>query len=95
MPIIRVNQGPKLLKLVEEKYLMIYICMFISFSRKRGEGFSCFIQKGGECFWGEEFLSYACLSPCLCIYICLILYTLLNILLFIIMHELRGSFYEA
>ena len=63
----------------------MHICMF------------CFMQKGEKDFVyarrGEEF--GGCLSPCLCIYVCLALCTLLNILLFIAMHELRGSFYEA
>ena len=63
------------------RILRVYICMHICFVyAKRGEKFSEF---------------YACLSSCLCIYVCLSLCTLLNILLFIAMQELRGGFYEA
>ena len=52
--------------------------------------------KGGEGFWRKDFLVYACfLSPYLCIYICLVLCTSLNTYMFSVMHELRGSFYEA
>ena len=44
---------------------------------------------------GRRFLICMFLSPCFCIYICLVLCTSLNIYLFIVMHELKGSFYEA
>ena len=47
--------------------------------------FSYFIQKGGEVF----------LLPFMHIYLCLMYEHSLNILMFIAMHELRGSFYEA
>jgi len=78
---------------------------------KKGRRFWYFIQKGGESFWvymhicfvyakwGKEFLknfwSLCMLSPCLCIYVCLVLCTSLHIFMFIVMHKLRGSFYEA
>ena len=40
----------------------------------------------------KKILVYACLSPCICIHV----YELsLHIYLFIMMHELRGSFFEA
>ena len=75
----------------------IYACLLhVYFILKKGEkDFLYFIQKGGEGFWREGFLIYACLSPSLCIYICLVLCTSLNIYLFIVMHELWGSLYEA
>ena len=86
----------------------VYICMFISFPcfiQKGGERLwefnmhviflfthICFVYaKRGEEF-GEL---YACLSPYLCIYVCLSLCISLNIFRFIVMYELRGSFYEA
>ena len=55
----------------------------------------CLNKKGEKVFREKNFWFMYFLSPCLCIYICLVLYTSLNILLFIVMHELRGRFYEA
>ena len=64
--------------------LRVYICMFC-FSLYMHVLFSCSCKKGRR-FWWVYFVVYA--------YIFLFsLYTLLNIYLFIAMHELRGSFY--
>jgi len=85
-----------------EKYLMnlyMHVCFIPLFYTKRGRMilrvyaymFCLMIwQKGGEVFE-----LYACLSPYF-MHICLFsLCTSLYILLFIVMDELRGSFYEA
>ena len=52
----------------------------------------CFVLQIGEKEFDEFYASLACLSP----YICIHVYKLsLHIYLFIVMHELRGSFFEA
>ena len=66
--------------------------LYFMFIQKGGEGFWKFIQKKERRFSGRRILDFRMfLSPCLCIYICLVLCTSLNIYLFIVMHELRGS----
>ena len=68
-----------------EKYFSIYAC----FGKRIYVHAYCFVLQMGE----KEFdVFYACLSPCICMHV----YKLsLHIYLFIVMHELRGSFFEA
>ena len=85
------------------EFIYAYFSHLLVFIQKGGEGFwvliyTCFciymfwfLTKRGRSIW----CVYACLSPYLCIHVCLVLCPSLNILLFIVMHELRGSFYKA
>ena len=80
------------------RFIYVYLFHFLVLYKKGEKDFESFVyaymfclcKKGRRIWWVD-----ACLSPYLCIHFCLVLYTLLNILLFIVMHELRGSFYEA
>ena len=68
-------------------FLLMHICIF------------CLMQKGEKDFVyeryerrGEEFGEFMHVYLLVYAYICLVLCTLLNIFIFIVMHELRGSF---
>ena len=71
------------------EWFWVYICIFEFFHIlslcilcfiKWGECFWKFKQKGEEGFWEKNFFDVCMfLSPCLCIYICLVLCTSLNI----------------
>ena len=73
-------------------HVLYFMCIH---KGKGGEGFWKLNKKGEKVFGRRMFGLCMFLSPCLCIYICLVLCTSLIIYLFIVMHELRGSFYEA
>ena len=78
-------------------YWLIYFHPFVDNLKKRGRSIlefiyaslfhSLILYKKGE----KNFGVYACLSPCLCIDVCFVLCTSLNIFIFIVMHELRGA----
>ena len=84
----------------ESLYMYIWVFAYIEFMhfmfiQKGREGFWKFKPKGGEGFWEKNFL-FMHVSLTLFMHIYLFsLCTSLNIYLFIVMHELRGSFYEA
>ena len=62
----------------------LYICMFIFLFNAYMFMLVVYAKRG------EEFWSLCMFSPCLCIHVCLVLCTSLNIFMFIVMHELRG-----
>ena len=68
------------------RILRVYIWMFV---------FLAYAYMFCLCKMGRRIWVYACLSPFVCIHVCLIQDLSLYIYLFIAMHELRGSFYEA
>ena len=82
-------------------FMHIYICLilcifYILCLYKKGEKDFESLYKKGEKVLGEKNFWFMHVSLTLfCIFICLVLCTSLNIYLFIVMHELRGSFYEA
>ena len=89
------NKGEKDFEFIYAYEFCIY-WVYASYVLQNGKMFFEGLNKKGEKVFGKRILDLCMfLSPYLCIYICLVSCTSLNILLFIDMHELRGSFYEA
>ena len=78
------------------EFIYAYIeFMHFMFLQNGENDFESLYKKGEKVFGKRIFNLCMFLSPSLCIYICLLLCTSLNIYLIIVMHELRGSFYET
>ena len=96
------KKGRKVLSLYMKdfEFIYAYVCFCFAYIEFMRKWFWEFKQKEGEGFW-NICLIYAYFSLlvdayiCFDAYICLVSCASLNILFFIAMHELRGSFFEA
>ena len=76
-------------------YAYLSICIYWVYTScvlQNGENNFESLNKKGEKVFGKRIFDLCMfLSPCWCIYICFVSCTSLNILLFIVMHELKGA----
>ena len=81
-------------EIFDDLYMHVYF-IFLFYNKKGEKDFLCYTKKRRRFLGRRIFNLCMFISLFMHIYICLVLCTLLNILLFICMLELRGSFYEA